>query len=500
MRILCIGNNTEDTDRRTRELAQSDNVACHGLISELEQRLPVDFSVKDGYYHSSIVDLAYYRIIALARFFDKIIVLDQAKTEFSHPDEFLNTMRLANEISKHHLVEYQNPDNRKHIDFFSNLVVQNKSFCIFPFIELLAINGNTTVCCRSETKITSLVELQNYATDTNYKKIRSAMLNGTLLPDHCSQCYDLESKNIVSARIQETIEWSNRLKLSNLEDLSAIQDPVYYEIRSSNTCNLQCRTCDPNSSHLIATEYDQLGITKLESRQYTNFDFVNLNSAKKIYIAGGEPTAIPDFYNFLDRCVKEQKTHTEIVVNTNGTKINDKFKHALKNFTSFQFIVSIDGYNDLNHYIRWPSNWDAIIENCLYLLQQKHFVSFNVTVSIYNVWALDKLFAFFDKVFPSQLVNCTLAWSENDILSAFSFPNQDFVLQNLLSISKTNCYQNNPRLQSFIKGLIVHYQKNFCLNKQNLAAFFEFNDKLDQSRNIKLADYIPELEAARTLI
>ena len=46
----------------------------------------------------------------------------------------------------------------------------------------------------------------------------------------------------------------------------------------------------------------------------------------------------------------------------------------------------------------------------------------------------------------------------------------------------------------------MHYDKNFKLDLEKLKAFFEFNDKLDQSRNIKLADYIPELEAARKLI
>jgi len=55
-------------------------------------------------------------------------------------------------------------------------------------------------------------------------------------------------------------------------------------------------------------------------------------------------------------------------------------------------------------------------------------------------------------------------------------------------------------VQSFIDGFIMHYSNNFKLDLEKLKAFFEFNDKLDQSRNIKLIDYIPELEAARKLV
>ena len=48
--------------------------------------------------------------------------------------------------------------------------------------------------------------------------------------------------------------------------------------------------------------------------------------------------------------------------------------------------------------------------------------------------------------------------------------------------------------------LIGNYEKDTSPNIDSLKQFFEFNDKLDQSRNIKLADYIPELEQARKLL
>ena len=315
MRILCLGNNTEDTDVKTRRLAEQQSVKCHGLISELDHVIDLESIQYSGYYHSSVYDLEYHRLIEIAQ---------------------------------------------------------------------------------------------------EYKKIN-------LIKDH-------------------------------------------------------------------------------NKKRYSNFDFVKIENIKKLYVAGGEPTAMPEFYNFVDQCIKDKKTNFEFVVNTNGTKLSDRFKQQLKEFSDFQFIVSIDGFNKLNHYIRWPSDWQKIIDNVQYLKQQNYVVSFNITVSIYNILTLYELLEFFDQVFPATLVHCQFADSKNNMLSALNFPNRDLIINNLTNIQKLKCYQNDPLLQSFIDGVIMHYENNFQLDLEKLKTFFEFNDKLDQSRNIKLADYIPELEAARKLV
>lgn len=501
MRILCLGNNTEDTDIKTKKLAEQNNLVCHGLISEIDN--PIDFETIQlpGYYHTGVYDLEYYRLIELAQKFDQITVLDQSKDQYSHPDAFYKTIRAAKEIGKIKQVVYMDSTYEVGIDFFENLTATNKSFCIFPFIELLAINNHTTVCCRSFTPITELTLLQDFKTDVNYQKIRNNMLAGNLIPEHCSTCYQLESKGILSPRIQETIEWSNRLNLHSLDDLQSIKHPVYYEVRPSNICNLQCRTCNPLNSHLIEQEYKTIKlISNNINIKHSNFDIVKINDVKKLYVAGGEPTAMPEFYSFIDQCIQNKKTNFEFVINTNGTKISDKFKKQLKEFSNIQFIISIDGVNQLNHYIRWPSNWQTIINNVKYLQKEKYVVSFNTTVSIYNVLYLYDLLAFFDQEFPTTLVHCQFAESENDIFSALNYPNKDMVLTTLIQIKKLKCYRNDLLLQSFVDGVIIHYDKNFKLDRKKLKEFFEFNDKLDQSRNIKLADYIPELEAARKMI
>lgn len=499
-RVLCIGNNTQDTDSKTVSLANSESLDCHGLLSELNGEVTINNISEPGYYHTSVYDFEYGKLFKFSQHFNKIIILDQPKEQYSHPDAFYKTIQLAKDLKPYVDVLMLDPTYESNINFFENLVATNKSFCIFPFIELLTnqrSDGQTTVCCRSSTPVAKLSELENFKTDKNYKAIRDKMLNGILVPEHCSSCYKLEDKNILSARQQETVEWANRLNLTSLDDLEKIEHPAYYEIRPSNICNLQCRMCSPESSHLLGKEYKKIGLTKeLQPTERSNFDIVDFTNLKKLYVAGGEPLAMPEFYDFLDRCIAEGKVF-DFTINTNATKINSRFKKQLKLLPHIEFIVSLEGVGKLNHYIRWPSTWNNIVENMKYLVTNGHTLSINTTVSIYNVTGLYELFKWIEDNFPGMLVHAQLAGSNDDILSALNFPDCDLVLSKLLPIQQLKCYNNDSLLKSFVDGLISHYQNNPVIDHEKLKLFFEFNDKLDISRNIKLADYVPELEHFR---
>ena len=499
MKILCLGNNTEDTDAKTRKLASNILAECHGLLSELDGQ-PLD-TTQLGWYHSSVYDIEYHRLVKLATEFDSVIMLDQPKKQYSHPDAFYKTVSLIKDLPNG---KFLDPGYATDIVFFEDLVKTNKSFCIFPFIELLTnqrTDGYTTVCCRSNTPVAHVSELTDWKNNKSYKEIRDKMINGVRVPEHCSSCYKLEDKNILSARQQETVEWANRLNLASLNDIEKITHPTYYEIRPSNICNLQCRMCTPSYSHLIGQEYKKINlISRIPTDGKTDFSIVNFDNLKKLYIAGGEPTAMPKFYEFLDRCIQHKKTDFEFLVNTNGMKLSERFKNQIKQFSNLQFTFSLDALGQLNHYIRWPSDWHKIIKNMHYLIENKHIVSINCVVSIYNVLGLYDLLSFFDNEFPGVLVHLSYCESDDDILTPFNFPDSKLIYQKFLLIQQLNCYKNDRLLKSFVDGIIAHYQTIPNVDLAKLKLFFEFNDKLDRSRNIKLSDYMPELEQARSLI
>ena len=490
-KILCLGNNSQDTNIKTQKIATTNSKKYHGLITEI-------IPIVDGYYQTSVYDIEYGKLIELIKLFDEVIILDQTKAEWGHSDAFYNTIRIAKQAAEFVKVTWLDQTYSDNITVFEKLVNTNKSFCIFPFIELLVNNGSTTVCCRSSTPITKLSALTNFQTDAEYKKIRDSMLAGELLPKHCGTCYNYESNGMISARQQETVEWANRLNLTSINELANITSPAYYEVRASNVCNLQCRMCGPESSNLIEKEYKTIGLYKNNTPiEYTDFKFIDFTNLKKLCVAGGEPTAMPEFYEFLQTCIDQNNTSFEFLVTTNANKISKKLLNLFAQFDNLQFVVSIDGLDDVNHYIRWPSEWMSTINNVHNLKKQGHNVSFNTTVSIYNITNLYLLLKFFDTEFPKSLVHCSLAESIDDILSPFLFWGSIDTLNNIINL---NCYKNDPMLKSFIDGLIAHFNNINSIDVVRLTKFFEFNDKLDSSRNVQLIDYIPELDNCRKYI
>ena len=88
-KILCIGNETEDTDFMVTDLAKLSDTVNHGLINDVS-------SVVDqvGYYHTSVLDLSPGSIVQIADKFDSIVLLDQSKESYPHFKSFVTTVRL----------------------------------------------------------------------------------------------------------------------------------------------------------------------------------------------------------------------------------------------------------------------------------------------------------------------------------------------------------------------------------------------------------------------
>lgn len=489
MRILCLGNNTKDTDKQASVIAHNNGLENLGLITDLEGLTDLNQSFKDAVYHSSVYDMTPGRITLLAKKFNRVVVLDQPKECWSHPDAYLNTVNLVKTIKN---LEFLNPVTSS-LGYWKNLVDVNKSFCIFPFIELLVDNGSTTVCCRSRKEITTLENLKDFNTDRHYSKIRSAMLNGELL-EHCQVCYRDEQNGLLSARQQETVEWANRLNLDSVGDLMSIDGPVYYEVRPSNNCNLQCRICTPHFSKLIQAEYNKIGLHDTTvTYKYSNFDFVDLNKVKKLYVAGGEPTAMPEFYEFLRNSILQKQTDFEFIVNTNAHKISSVLLDLGREFSNLQYIVSIDGFGKANEYSRWPSNWDNQISNIHRLINNGHKVTFNVVVSVYTIFSFAQLITFLQSEFPGCLIHAQYAHGRQ---YPFVIEYKASVLESVVELQHSEIYHGNNLFRSFVDTTIANIRQS-SLDQTKLAEFFKFNDLLDRSRSVKLEDYIPELEAYR---
>jgi len=357
-----------------------------------------------------------------------------------------------------------------------------------PFVHL-HINENDQIkpCCYGD-PIKQYDNSFNYITDPDMNQIRSAMLEGHPV-SQCENCYKIERNGGESFRQRNNNEW-NFVSTPNL---------VYYDIRNDNTCNLLCRMCHPGASSQIDKEYKKLGwYWPDSSRKNKLTDIVNINTIENLFVAGGEPTLMPEFATFLERAIEKKRTDIKLRISTNATNINKKILELLKKFNNIEFTVSIDGYNQVNKYIRWPSDWDSITDNIHKLYKITSNISFNVTVSIWNIYNLSKLINYLESTYPPPttiFLNEAISVNNNNI-SPFNYPDKQSALEDLVKMKQSISYQKEEffknKLDYFIRGVET---TEFISN--NLKQFFIFNDALDHSRKIKLKDYLPELEECR---
>ena len=497
-KILCVGNETEDTDILVGQLAKENLTTNHGLITS-EHFIPKE----TGYYHTSVADISVGSIITnLVKNFDLIIMLDQHIDSYPHWKTFVHTFKLMIELEKKGIAtEFKNNTGNQDILYWYDLLRTNKSVCVYPFINLINDYGSLVQCQKNPTPVTKIEKLTDWSTDSAFGVIRNNMIAGIQMPDRCRICYEREQHNGESARQFESLEWAMDLRLKTKEDLKNIKDPVYYEIRPSNKCNIMCRMCDDRHSHLIERENAKIGWPiRTDQWRYQDFpyDRINFDTVKRIYWAGGEPTIMPEFIAFLRRCIKQNQTNFYLTIGTNGQKISDTIWDLLKEFPQVNFSVSFDGYKKINDYIRWGSDFETVRINCYLALEKGHQLSFQTVFSLYNATRIHEIYEFYDREFAGHSCLVQPASRSDEFLGPWHNPLKEQVLESMYRCRETKVYYNNGRNTNNLVEEVISQHQNHDYNPTLLTKFFEYNDALDKSRNSKLEDYIPELARARS--
>ena len=265
----------------------------------------------------------------------------------------------------------------------------NNTFCPLLFVQqYINTKKEMAVCCFSNKIISSDLDFNS----NDYKDIRNTMLNGSW-SDHCQNCQKLEEQKLISPR-QKAVK---DIYLSHKDIVDEqVQNhtnglsvhPHFYDLRISNLCNLTCQMCDAEHSSSIA----KLKKTPTEFLSYEPSIDINPNTFK-LYLAGGEPFLIKKFIQFLDSITN---LDCEIVVNTNGTIINEKLLTALQRFKNVNITLSLDGYKELNDKIRRGSNWDTIVKNMQIFIERGFSIHVNTVLQKDNVNELLALGEFLD--------------------------------------------------------------------------------------------------------
>jgi len=496
-KILCIGNETEQSDHIVTTIA---TIACsinHGLISSC------DFvPMASGYYHTSIADIPAGSIVQqLVNKFDLILMLDQDMESYPHWKSFVNTFRLMIELEeKGYNTVFRDNISNTDILYWRSILRTNKALCALPFINLINDYGSLTMCMKCSDPVTKAELLTDWSTDPSFAPIRDNMLNGVQMPDKCNICYEREEMGQDSARQFESLEWVMNLRLKDKQDLKNVKHPVSYEIRPSNKCNVMCRMCDDKHSHLIENENKLLGIpvvTDVWKMQTFPYHMINFDTVERIYWAGGEPTIMPEFYAFLRRCIQNGQVDFDLNIGTNGQKISETMWNLLDEFPRVTFSVSFDGYKKINDYIRWGTEFDTMRQNCFRMLERGHVLAFQSVISMWNAHRFHEIYEFYDKDFPGINSLVQPASGITGYLGPWHNPLRSQVLDSMRRCQQTRVYYNAGRNTNDVIDEVIDRFENYDYDPGILTEFFKYNDRLDQARDCRLVDYIPELEQAR---
>lgn len=298
-------------------------------------------------------------------------------------------------------------------------------FCPLPW-KHLSIEANTLdfkVCCVSESSLAEQDSTFNLLQKNTLevmqsnplKEIRKNMLSGK--PSQaCTACYKEESVGAYSMRqfYLDTYPTAwDELSSGAPQDGSWDKPVKHLELRLGNFCNLKCIMCHPSSSSNF-TDYNLIydkspqasqsnNTTKIFEERNLNFLTAQLKDVEAITFRGGEPL-INTFHFKVLQALKEsgQASSISLSYTTNLTQLPDKLFNLWSAFKSVEAWVSIDGPEEINHFIRYPSSWTQLNKNLEKLDSWAYEISelnwgVVTTVQAYNAIYLDEVFNLLSK-------------------------------------------------------------------------------------------------------
>lgn len=342
----------------------------------------------------------------------------------------------------------------------------------------------------------------------NFKEIRRRMLAGETNP-HCDRiCYSEERTGNISKRLREIKYYEKKygVAFSGYEtDTADINDINYLDFKPSNYCNSKCVMCNNNRSSQFA----------LESKKHKGYEGPvlvggwyeeNKHKIEPLYdnvwrfkINGGETTVMPEFETIISAVGDATSTGTHLILNINNTVDITKYDEHLSKVQRINLVSSIEGWESVNEYIRFPGKWDNIYSN----------------LKKFDAWAQTK----------GKLVECyfgmvVMSLNYLDFPLAVQkleqeFPNFGFDIHHLtqpkplqvqgltneqLQLGLERMETVYPTLTKRTQDKLIHslnYYRdvaNWGSNEKTRQMLKDYVQYIDTARNININNYIPELE------
>lgn len=394
-------------------------------------------------------------------------------------------------------------------EFAKNSVVRD-TFCVLPWMHLyVGTDGNVLPCCVADHRH-PMGNIEKHSIDTISKsaaftQLRYNMLSGQRSKE-CSRCYAQEDAGIPSPRIDHNTRWPNiKIDRVNIDQF----EPVYFDIRLNNICNLKCRMCSGYFSSAIAREdvelfgnkkYVQSSLRsaqrKLILKEILNF----LPQAEEIYFAGGEPLLTAEHYEILDALIACGNTDVKIKYNTNFTTLKYQSRNILeiwKHFTNITVGASIDAQGIVAEYVRHGTVWKTIESNLELVKSQCPHVNLTVTstvglLNIASLTVLQNTWHESGKLDISKFSQTILTGPEHLALTTLPLEHKNR-LDLLVNEHILWCYKNGAkRLANQWKDVLKYMWLSDT--SYNLTEFKRLITITDSHRHESLEKSIPELQ------
>jgi radical SAM protein with 4Fe4S-binding SPASM domain len=403
---------------------------------------------------------------------------------------------------------------KKTLDFLSKKkgTKEKDTFCIMPWVHFhLTQNGNVSPCCQAPWDDASALGNINSSSIEEIwqnKKFRHfrAQLKANKPYKACERCYEKERMGWTSLRQITNDKYASfiqKLKQENFSE-ALYQQPVYFDIRFSNVCNLKCRICSHASSSSWHADAVALGdISKGhpvvtysiedEAKFFKEFEAC-IGGIKEIYFAGGEPILTEQHYTLLKLLLKNGKRDCKLFYNTNLSQLHLKEHKLLEYWKQFDFInlaVSLDDIGTRLEYQRKNARWETIENNLQQIKDECQNVElvFSPTVSVFNVLYLPEM--------HRTLVERSYARPEDVIPTLLSYP-QEYNIRALQAALKKQVHHVITEQLQWLEGLTPNNTEKMehCLKQyRNLLLYLEEKD-LPEARQ-RFAKKVKDLDLIR---
>ena len=246
--------------------------------------------------------------------------------------------------------------------------------------------------------------------------LRQKHLNNEQAPE-CNRCFTEEKVGKPSLR-QRLIGqydgykqyWGHR-KIDVYEDFIKTEQykngPMVIVYRSSNVCNLACRSCGAHDSNQFDPEgreyLDKYGdggpfVSKFPPTHVPMAEWIPIaDNIERLEFFGGEPLLNITQYEILQYLVDTDRAkNVTLMYNSNATnKPTERLREQWKAFKSIEISLSIDGIESRFEYLRYPGKWETVLEvvddlqNMNLGIPTKLFG--NMTMSMQNVLNIDEI-------------------------------------------------------------------------------------------------------------